>query len=64
MNGPAHQGCAHETGCLNRIRNTGGNEMTISAIDESQHKAARVAGFAYLITFATVLYVNFGIHFA
>jgi hypothetical protein len=28
----------------------------------SQRKAAKVAGFAYLITFATVVYVNFGIH--
>jgi len=36
--------------------------MTISAINESQRKAAPVAGFAYLITFATVVYVNFGIH--
>jgi hypothetical protein len=36
--------------------------MTISTIDESQRKAARVAGLAYLITFATVVYVNFGIH--
>src|SRR2546426_3262490 len=27
---------------------SGGNEMTISTIDESQRKAARVAGFAYL----------------
>ena len=36
--------------------------MTMSGIDESQRKAARVAGFAYLITFATVVYVNFGIH--
>jgi hypothetical protein len=31
-------------------------------VDESQRKAARVAGFAYLVTFATVAYVNFGIH--
>src|SRR5271165_2189707 len=38
------------------------NEMTIGTIDESQRKAARVAGFAYLITFATVVSVNFGIH--
>src|ERR1700722_2303748 len=37
-------------------------QMTISTIDESQRKAARVAGLAYLITFATVVYVNFGIH--
>ncbi|MGD0458256.1 MAG: DUF4386 domain-containing protein [Terriglobia bacterium] len=36
--------------------------MAIHTIDESQRKAARVAGFAYLITFATVVYVNFGIH--
>jgi hypothetical protein len=36
--------------------------MTISTIDDSQRTAARVAGFAYLITFATVVYVNFGIH--
>ena len=36
--------------------------MTISIIDESQRKAAKVAGFAYLITLATVVYVNFGIH--
>ena len=36
--------------------------MIISTIDESQRKAAKVAGFAYLITFATVVYVNFGIH--
>lgn len=36
--------------------------MTIGAIDESQRKAAKVAGFAYLITFATVVSVNFGIH--
>src|SRR5271165_1056136 len=38
------------------------NEMTISPIDESQRKAARVAGFSYLFTFATVVSVNFGIH--
>lgn len=31
-------------------------------IDESQRKAAKVAGFAFLITFAIVVYVNFGIH--
>jgi hypothetical protein len=36
--------------------------MTIGKIDESQRKAARVAGLAYLITLATVVYVNFGIH--
>ena len=36
--------------------------MTIGPIDESQRVAARVAGLAYLITFAIVMYVNFGIH--
>jgi hypothetical protein len=36
--------------------------MTISPTDQSQRTAAKVAGFAYLITFATVVYVNFGIH--
>src|SRR5919108_1237226 len=35
--------------------------MIIGTIDESQRKAARVAGFAYLITFAIVVLVNFGI---
>jgi hypothetical protein len=40
----------------------GGHEMTVNPLDESQRKAARVAGLAYLITFATVVYVNFGIH--
>jgi hypothetical protein len=36
--------------------------MTINPIDESQRKAAKVAGLAYLTTFATVVCVNFGIH--
>jgi len=36
--------------------------MTISTIDESQRKAAKVAGWAYLITFAAVVSVNFAIH--
>jgi len=35
--------------------------MTLSGIDESQRKAARVAGFACLISFVTVVAVNFGI---
>ena len=35
--------------------------MTISPIDDSQRTAARVAALAYLITFATVVHVNFGI---
>ncbi len=35
--------------------------MTIRSIDESQRKAARVAGFACLISFVTVVAINFGI---
>ena len=34
----------------------------IGTIDESQRTAARVAGFAYLFTFAIVVFANFGIH--
>src|SRR5713226_4269802 len=40
----------------------GGTEMTTSTIDELQRKAARVAGFFYLLTFAIVVAVNFGIN--
>src|SRR2546430_6972715 len=36
--------------------------MTTSTIDESQRKAARVAGFFYLLTFAIVVAVNFVIN--
>ena len=36
--------------------------MTTSTIDESQRNAARLAGFFYLLTFAIVLAVNFGIN--
>src|SRR5260370_40096800 len=36
--------------------------MTTGTIDESQRKAARVAGFFYLLTFAIVVAVNFGIN--
>ena len=35
--------------------------MTTSSIDGSQRKAARIAGFAYLLSFVTVVSVNFGI---
>ena len=35
--------------------------MTSNTINKSQVKAAKVAGFAYLITFALVVVVNFGI---
>jgi hypothetical protein len=42
--------------------NFGDNEMTFEPIENSQRTAARVAGFAYLITTATVIYANFGIH--
>src|SRR5512135_3687384 len=36
--------------------------MAIYPVDPSQQKAAKAAGLSYLITFATVVYVNFGIH--
>jgi hypothetical protein len=36
--------------------------MTSSGVDGAQRTAAKVAGAAYLITFATVVFVNFGIH--
>ena len=36
--------------------------MTTSTFDESQCKAARVAGFFYLLTFVIVVAVNFGIN--
>jgi uncharacterized protein DUF4386 len=36
--------------------------MTLGPIDNAQRNAARVAGLSYLITFAIVVYVNFGIH--
>ena len=35
--------------------------MTISIVDESQRTAARIAGLAFPISFATVVAVNFGI---
>jgi hypothetical protein len=35
--------------------------MTTSSIDKSQRTAAKVTAFAYLITFATVVYVHYGI---
>ncbi len=34
----------------------------MALINDSQRQAAKVAGLSYLITFATVVYVNFGIH--
>jgi Domain of unknown function (DUF4386) len=36
--------------------------MTFGPIDNAQRTAARVGGLSYLITFAIVVYVNFGIH--
>lgn len=36
--------------------------MRIGAVEESQRKAAKAAGLAYLISFAAIAYVNFGIH--
>jgi hypothetical protein len=40
---------------------SGGNEMTLSPIENSQRTAARVAAFAYLVTFAIVVYIHYGI---
>ncbi len=37
-------------------------ETTLRTLEPAQQTAAKVAGFAYLITFAAVVYVNFGIH--
>jgi hypothetical protein len=39
----------------------GRNRMTTGAIDESQRKAARIAGLAFPVSFVTVVAVNFGI---
>src|SRR5260370_23308750 len=36
--------------------------MTITTIDQSQRKAARVAGFTCLFTMAIVVFANFRIH--
>lgn len=36
--------------------------VQVSAVDEAPRKAARVAGIVYLISFALIAYVNFGIH--
>ncbi len=36
--------------------------MVAGTIPDSQQKAAKAAGIAYLFTFAVVVYVNFGIH--
>ena len=36
--------------------------MIIGTLDEWQQKAARVAGLSYLLTFAAVVFANFGIH--
>jgi hypothetical protein len=37
--------------------------MTISSIDESQRRAARVAGFTFLFAMAIVVLANYGINF-
>lgn len=38
-------------------------EMTISSIDHSQRKAAKVAGFTFLLSIAIVVFSNFSINF-
>ena len=40
-----------------------GIEMTLSAIDQSQRKVARVAGFTFLFSMAIVVISNYGINF-
>ena len=42
---------------------SGGNEMAVITDDESQRKAAKVAGFAFLSAMAIVVLANFGINF-
>jgi hypothetical protein len=37
--------------------------MTLDTIDESQHKAAKVAGFTFLFAIAIVILANYGISF-
>src|SRR5436190_11031781 len=37
-------------------------KMTITTVDESQRKAAKVAGFTYLFTLPFVVFANFAIH--
>src|SRR5438552_3946656 len=37
-------------------------KMTICTVDESQRKAAKVAGFTYLFTLPFVVFANFAIH--
>src|SRR2546430_14008823 len=37
-------------------------KMPIATVDESQRKAARVAGFTYLFTLPFVVFANFAIH--
>src|SRR5262245_38292865 len=36
--------------------------LAVSTVEESPGKAARAAGLAYLISFAVIAYVEFGIH--
>jgi Domain of unknown function (DUF4386) len=40
----------------------GGLALTVSAIDDSQRQAAKVAGLAYLFSFAAVVFAQFRIH--
>jgi hypothetical protein len=44
------------------MEGAGGREMTIAGIDDSQRKAAKLAGFAGLLPIPFLLYANFGIH--
>jgi hypothetical protein len=40
----------------------GGRQVTVTGIDPSQRKAAKLAGFAGLLPLPFVVYANFGIH--
>jgi hypothetical protein len=44
------------------MEGAGGREMTVAGIDDSQRKAAKLAGFAGLLPIPFLLYANFGIH--
>src|SRR5207247_9345527 len=45
-----------------QIQSNQGMKMTITTVDESQRKAANVAGFTYLFTLPFVVFANFAIH--
>jgi hypothetical protein len=67
---PVRQRASGAEGELKRIYQSCGvldkkakSEIMISPIYESQHKAARVAGFSFLLAIATIIVANYGISF-